>query len=222
DLRYDPLKPVRLRVSPPGEPWVANGPQGYRRLVTWTSGAQVPRVAPGRYTVRLTVDGKSSTQPVEVLADPKSVGKPEQIEAQVNFLNGLVSQLNQAADLIIQLEWARLQLQQTAQRLTGTPNSDAAIKSAHDLEERAIAAEDQLVDVHLTGRTEDSFRHPMKLYGKMLSMLENLGASGADLPATNQQIAVNQDFQQRLAAAQRAAEQVLQQVKSNNPAQPAP
>ena len=62
----------------------------------------------------------------------------------------------------------------------------------------------------------------MKLYGKMLSMLENLGASGADLPATNQQIAVNQDFQQRLAAAQRAAEQVLQQVKSNNPAQPAP
>ena len=146
DLRYDPLKPVRLRVSPPGEPWVANGPQGYRRLVTWTSGAQVPQVAPGKYTVRLTVDGKSSTQALEVLPDPKSVAKPEQIEAQLNFLNGLVAELNQAADLINQLEWSRLQLQQGAQRVTGTPNADATIKSAHDLEDRMIAAEDQLVD----------------------------------------------------------------------------
>ncbi|HEU5450527.1 MAG TPA: hypothetical protein VFU76_01000, partial [Terriglobales bacterium] len=82
--------------------------------------------------------------------------------------------------------------------------------SWNELAQKAEAAEDQLVDIHLTGRSEDSFRHPMRLYGKMMAVLQNLGETGADLPPTSQEIEVNREFQQRLAQAKTAYEQVMQ------------
>jgi hypothetical protein len=68
--------------------------------------------------------------------------------------------------------------------------------------------EDQLIDTHLTGNEEDSFRNPMRLYEQMLSLLNNLGVKGADLPPTNAQIEVNSLFQQRIANAQRSVDDI--------------
>jgi len=42
-------------------------------------------VLPGKYTVRLTVDGKSMTQPLVIEKDPRSVAKPADLQAQVAF-----------------------------------------------------------------------------------------------------------------------------------------
>ncbi len=41
-----------------------------------------PRVVPGTYEVRLTVDGKSWTQPLTVAMDPRSVATPAELEKQ--------------------------------------------------------------------------------------------------------------------------------------------
>jgi hypothetical protein len=210
DLRYEPLTLVRLRTSPPGEPWVRAGTAGYRPLIMWTSGAFPPHVVPGKYTVKLTADGESFTQPLEVLPDPHTLGSEQNIAAQVSFLRDLMKELDDAAKMINDLEWVRLEAEQrrarSADNLSATQNGNAA----SDLEQRAVAAEEKLVDVHLTGRVEDSFRHPMDLYGKMMAVLENLGATGADLPPTNQQVEVNREFQQRMAEARQAYEQVMQ------------
>ena len=203
DLRYDPLTPVRMRVSPPGEPWVRNGPRGYRRLTWWAASLAAPRVAPGKYTVRLTVDGKSFTQPLEVLRDPSSLGSEQDLRTQVEFLHGMVRQLDEAARMIDHLEWIRLQLEQRRQQMGDDPAAEAS-KAITDLEQKAIAAESKLVDVSLTGRIEDSFRHPMGLYEKMTNLMAQLAEGGADLPPTESQIAVNQLFQQRLSDARAA------------------
>ena len=208
DLREKQLTPVQLRVSPPGEPWVKPGDKGYRPLIMWTSGALPPRVTPGNYTVKLTVDGQSFTQPLRVLPDPNSLGKEQDIAAENQFLHGLVGQLNQAAEMINNLEWVRLEIQQSRDRAGASANT-----GMQELEQKAIAAEDQLVDVHLTGRVEDSFRHPMRLYGRMMAVLQNLGETGADLPPTAQEIEVNRIWQQQLAQAKTAYEQVMQQAK---------
>jgi hypothetical protein len=207
DLRYEPLTPVKLRTSPPGEPWIRAGTAGYRPLVMWTSAAFPPRVVPGKYTVKLTVDGESFTQPLEVLRDPHTLGSDQDIESEVVFLRGVVKELDDAAKMINDLEWVRLEAEQRRAR---TADSQTGASSTDDLEQRAIAAEEKLVDVHLTGRVEDSFRHPMGLYGKMMAVLENLGATGADLPPTSQQEEVNREFQQRLSEARQAYQQVMQ------------
>jgi photosystem II stability/assembly factor-like uncharacterized protein len=210
DLRYEPLTPVRLRTSPPGEPWVRAGTAGYRPLIMWTSGAFPPRVVPGKYTVKLTADGESFTQPLAVLPDPHTLGSEQDIAAQVSFLRDLVKELDNAAKMINDLEWVRLEAEQKRARSADNPSATQNGNAASDLEQRAIAAEEKLVDVHLTGRVEDSFRHPMDLYGKMMAVLANLGATGADLPPTNQHVEVNREFQQRLAEARQAYQQVME------------
>ena len=50
----------------------------------------------------------------------------------------------------------------------------------------------------------------MDLYGSMMAVLANLGATGADLPPTSQQVEVNREFQQRLAEARQSYQQVMQ------------
>jgi hypothetical protein len=65
------------------------------------------------------------------------------------------------------------------------------------------------VDVHLTGQVEDNFRHPMRLYGKMLAMAGNLG-KGNDYPPTAQELAVNEEFKQRLADARKEYQAVVE------------
>jgi photosystem II stability/assembly factor-like uncharacterized protein len=211
DLRYEPLTPVKLRTSPPEEPWVRAGTAGYRPLILWTSLAFPPHVVPGKYTVKLTVDGESFTQPLEVLRDPHTLGSDQDIAAQVSFLRDLTKELDDAAKMINDLEWVRLEAEQHQAR---NPDSllpvSSRVSSSSDLEQRAIAAENKLVDVYLTGRVEDSFRHPMDLYGSMMAVLANLGATGADLPPTSQQVEVNREFQQRLAEARQSYQQVMQ------------
>ena len=44
-----------------------------------------PRVVPGAYEVRLTVDGKTSRQPLKVVMDPRSVATATELEQQYQF-----------------------------------------------------------------------------------------------------------------------------------------
>jgi photosystem II stability/assembly factor-like uncharacterized protein len=209
NLQYDPLTPVKWRVSPPGEPWITIGPDGTRHFEAFDSSAPPPRVAPGNYTVKLTLDRKTFTQPLTVLPDPNSGGSEADIKVQVDFLVGLVNELNQAAEMINRLEWVRLQLEQLQQRVNGTPKADIVDRAAKDLAAKATETENMLIDVHLTGNEEDSFRHPMQLYEQMLSLLTNLGVNGGDLPPTSQQIEVNLEFQRRLTNARRSLDEVV-------------
>jgi photosystem II stability/assembly factor-like uncharacterized protein len=210
NLQYEPLTPLKLRVSPPGEPWVRVGPDGTRHFEAFDSDTPPPRVAPGNYTVKLTVNGKSFTQPLTVMRDPNSVGTEADVQSEVKFLLGVMSELNQAADMINRLEWLRLQLEQLQQRVAGTPKAEIVDRAVKDLAKKATEVEDKLIDVHLTGEEEDSFRNPMRLYEQMLSLLNNLGLTGSDQPPTSAQIEVNAEFQHGLADAQASLNDVMQ------------
>ena len=77
DLRYEAPRLVALRTTPPENPHIWEEPrfrgQDTRPVTHWgLEPAQVgPIVAPGKYTVKLTVDGQTFTQPIEILKDPK-------------------------------------------------------------------------------------------------------------------------------------------------------
>ena len=66
-----------MRTTPPENPHIWEEPrfrgQDTRPVTHWgLDAAQVgPLVVPGKYTVKLTVDGQSYTQPIEILKDPK-------------------------------------------------------------------------------------------------------------------------------------------------------
>jgi len=64
DLRYDPVSPQDL--IPAGDEEATGAVPGH----TYPN-YNVPWAPPGRYTVRLTVDGASTTQPLDLMLDPR-------------------------------------------------------------------------------------------------------------------------------------------------------
>ena len=214
DLKYDPSTTVKLRTSPPGQPWVAVGKEGWRPLVEWSHFDGAPRAVPGKYTVKLSVDGKDFSEPVEVLPDPHTLGTQKDIEAEVQFLLEIRGEMNDVAGMINHAEWTRKQVEDLEKMLGDEPKNAAALKAAKEFEQKAISVENILVDVSLTGRNEDSFRAPMRLYGRLMnlgSLLDGApgqGSSGADLPPTTQEIEVNKQYQGEIAEARKAFEQL--------------
>ncbi|MGH9394020.1 MAG: WD40/YVTN/BNR-like repeat-containing protein, partial [Terriglobales bacterium] len=200
DLRSEAPLAIRYQVSPPEEPWVA----ATRPFVDWTRMPAGPKVVPGSYNLALSVDGAAAgAQKLEVLADPNDLGTPATMASQRAFLLELQSEWNDTAGMINHLERTRRQLEDARPLLRS-----GAAAAAATLAQQAIAAEDQLVDIYLTGHTEDAFRHPMKLEGMIAQIASQLDGTGADLAPTAQQVAVNTLLVQRLAAAKQAFQAV--------------
>src|SRR5581483_4332566 len=91
DMRYEAPRAVALRTTPPENPHIWEEPrfenQETRPVTHW--GIQPaeagPLVAPGRYTVKLTVDGAAHTVPLTILLPPDSHGKDADIQAAVRL-----------------------------------------------------------------------------------------------------------------------------------------
>jgi photosystem II stability/assembly factor-like uncharacterized protein len=214
DLRYEAPSTVKLRNSPPGEPWVktTNGPDhDWRPLVHWRNYTTGPQVAPGMYIVKLNVDGKKAEDKLTILRDPKDLGTEQDIESNTNFLLQLRSELNESATTINRIEWTRKQLTDLQTILLTKPNSFPAIQLAKQLGQQIDSVERLFFPLELTGRTEDAFRVPTVLYGK-LTNLAFLVDGGADLPPTDQSVALNKELQQQLAEAQQASANVYSRL----------
>jgi photosystem II stability/assembly factor-like uncharacterized protein len=69
-----------------------------------------PRAAPGSYTLRLTVDGKSATAPLSLKLDPRSPLRPADLEAQVGFALEVRDAITRLTRDVLRLQAVRRQL----------------------------------------------------------------------------------------------------------------
>jgi photosystem II stability/assembly factor-like uncharacterized protein len=189
DLRHAPSKEVRLRTSPLYAPEIEVGPDGFRP----GGGGRLSLLAlPGTYTVRLSAGGRDQTQKLEVRKDPNAGGTDAEIAEQMKMLVDLRRDLDQATDMINQLELVRSQIYGLA-RLT----SDAAVRKAgEDLDAKLIDLEMNLIELRSTGRGQDGVRWGAKLHGK-ISYLAN-GLMSGDYRPTAQQVEVKKELEDRL------------------------
>jgi photosystem II stability/assembly factor-like uncharacterized protein len=215
NLAYDAPTPVHLLTPPPDAPWVRPGgapafgrpdpnaeKEGWRPLVIWGVGESGVglRAAPGHYSVKLAVGDKSFTERLDVMRDPNSLGTEADLQAQIKFLLQIRSELRDLGDMINHLERTRLQVENLHHVLSGEKAAEVA-KTAQEFDDKLVAVEGTLFDVHLSGQIEDSFRHSMMLYGKLANLDAELSGDGADLPPTDQQIAVNKELSEKIEQA---------------------
>lgn len=76
------------------------------------------QVLPGRYIVRLNVDGKTFTQPLEVLADPRGVWSAADMQAQIAFYQEVSKTLSSITETITGLKAPEEKLQKRIEALT--------------------------------------------------------------------------------------------------------
>ncbi len=195
DLTDEPGIPTRLLTSPLYAEHIRVGPEG--RDAPGTSRISL-LVAPGRYSVTLTVDGVEHTQPLEVRKDPNSDGSEADIAAQLRLLAAIRTDMDSAAVAVSRVESVRVQL--AALRRV---SRDADVTRAVDaLEQRLVEVEMALVDLRQTGQGQDGVRFEAKLIGKLGYLTGALASS--DFRPTDQQVEVqgklNTELKERLAA----------------------
>ena len=117
DLHYDSPRLVALRTAAPDNSHIWQEPRFWdedsRSITHWGSRpAEVgPIVAPGAYTLRLTVAGHSYDQPLTVVSDPRAPGSAADIQVSVKTLLRIRDDISRVADTVNQIEWLRKQLE---------------------------------------------------------------------------------------------------------------
>jgi photosystem II stability/assembly factor-like uncharacterized protein len=208
DLRHPAPRLPRFRTKPPGRDWVPLQQGGDRVVYVWDidliRGQRGPLAVPGDYTVTVTIGDEEFTKPLEVLKDPYSTGTLADIETQVTFSLGMRDQISDITSVIERMEHTRVQLEATAGALADDEDAAAVHAEVERLTTVATALEGRLVDVNLTGAREDSFRNPMRLYGRFSALASDVDWKGADFIPTVQQREVHQVLTDRLEDAKQA------------------
>jgi photosystem II stability/assembly factor-like uncharacterized protein len=200
NLRHYAARRAKLRTKPPGNPTVVEEKrfhktwerEGWYPILSWGTGGgfQGILVAPGIYTVKLSVDGQEFAQKLEVKKDPRSEGTPENILEQNKMLIELRDDLNTVSDMISEIEWMRRQLYDLKNVLKGQDEMADIIASIDEFEKKLRGVEDELFQATIAEGDSKSFRYPHKLYCK-LSVLAGDVATSVDFPPNKQQYEVH-------------------------------
>jgi photosystem II stability/assembly factor-like uncharacterized protein len=181
DLRDEPGAETRLLTSPMYAPYIAVGPEG---RVAPGAGRLSVLVAPGMYTVRLSVGGAEQTRSLEVRKDPNTGGSDADIAEQVRMLELIRTDMNAGAAAVGRIESVRVQLE-----ALGRTATDAEVRrAATALGAKLVDLEMNLVDLRQTGGGQDGVRFGSQLLSK-LGYLGG-GLAGGDFKPTNQQVEV--------------------------------
>jgi hypothetical protein len=176
DLRYELPKKIPMAIYDSGEP----------------SG---PLAMPGKYQVRLTVEGKSQTAPFEIKLDPRVSASAEDIRKQFELEVKLRDREDAMNKAILGIRDLRAQLLAMEKRLGSDDSTKPLVATSADLRKRTGAIEEELIQVN-SKSSEDEANYPTKLNSK-LGYLQNV-IDSADAAPTAAEADVFADLDQRL------------------------
>jgi photosystem II stability/assembly factor-like uncharacterized protein len=127
DLRYEGAKKIKNAKIDTGDP------------------AEGPRVAPGTYTVKLTVDGNSQTSPLRVVADPRGDFAQADLEAQAAFGVRVRDDISKLTILVDDIRSVRDQLKARITALEPR-KSESSVADLVKASQAAVAKADALED----------------------------------------------------------------------------
>ena len=189
DLRYPPPKLIKLRTTPSTNPHVWDdlrflGKES-RPITHWgIDEAEVgPMVAPGTYTARVTLDGKTYTQSFTVLASPRSPEPPAQTAARVQVLLHIRNDISSVSKMVNQIEWLRKQLQTDEDMLKADKKRKHVplLKAIKSMDKKIQSLENQLLSPALADSDEKSYLAPYGLYLNLIWLNGELGTGAGDV-----------------------------------------
>jgi hypothetical protein len=220
DLRYDPPRVVALRTPAPDNPHIFEEPRFRNRptrpITHWgIQGAQTagPLGLPGSYTVRLTANGKTLTQPLTILRDPEIKTTNADLIASTSAQRRIRDDMNATVDMINKLEVMRKQIVDQQKANAEKPDVDRALG---DLDKKMLEVELRLLTREDLNSDDKYYTEPFKVYLSLIWLSGELGngagdvAGGADYTPTDASLAWLGDIEKDLAAAKAAYKQLVE------------
>jgi hypothetical protein len=156
--------------------------------------------------VRLTVDGESYTQPLEILRDPHSTGSDADIQASVKLQLQIRDDISTVSDMVNQIEWARKQLSDL-DKMARSQKKAELVKSVEQMDQKMQDVEYKLVSKALTTSDDKYFIAAYKIYFNLLWLNGEVGtgagdvAGGADYGPTDTALTLIDTIEKDLVAA---------------------
>lgn len=142
DGKHPPL-PIADRWFP--KPQILEKSAGMHRFVwdlAWGGGSEgvddeneygrphAPRAVPGGYEVRLTVDGRTWTQPLTITMDPRSAATPQELEQQLKLGQQIFNEAMSGRRILAEINSAQKQLDGLQPRIAGHTDLAASTTEA--------------------------------------------------------------------------------------------
>jgi hypothetical protein len=213
DLRYEPPHLIAMRTTPPENPHIWEEPrfrgQDTRPVTHWgLEPAQVgPIVVPGKYTVKLTVDGQSSTQPIEILKDPKIPTSVADLDLSVKLQLRLRDDITAAADMVNSIEVMRKQLEDVSKAYKDDRSKEVLLKQIADMDKKLFEVESKILEPAQMTSDDKYFQQAYRIYMNLIWLNGEVGpgagdvSGGADFPPTDTSVNVMESIEKDLKAA---------------------
>jgi photosystem II stability/assembly factor-like uncharacterized protein len=172
-------------------------------LIMWAAGVQGPRVAPGKYQVRITVDGQTQIQSFEVKPDPRLKTTPEEYAKQLSLALQIRDKLSETNAGVIKIREVRRQLEEYAKR-----DDKKVADAAKALITKLTAIEEELYQTK-NRASEDPLNFPIKLNNRLAYVLGTV--ENSESQPTSQSYMVYEELAPKVNAQLRALTGVLTQ-----------
>jgi len=135
-------------------------------MILWGASTQGPDAPPGTYTVRLTADGKTVSQPITVVRNPLHEATDADLQKQFALAIQIRDKVNEANNAVIEIRDLKAQV---ADRLSKSP--DGALAGAgNKLTTDLSAVEGEIYQVK-NQAGEDPLNFPIKVNNRLASLL---------------------------------------------------
>ncbi|HET9684951.1 MAG TPA: hypothetical protein VFP15_12670, partial [Gemmatimonadaceae bacterium] len=147
----------------------ANGVREIKDIVNDEGVTDGPMVVPGTYTVRLTANGRTLSQPFSVVDDPRVHATPAELAASYDLATKTVAKINDITDAVERIGKLQSQLSATSSLAKGAPYAKRVDSAATSLKGRLEAIRAQLADVH-SEADQITLHYPVRPYNQLLNV----------------------------------------------------
>ena len=156
------LQPGVNRVN-----WGLNYPGAttFPGMVLWGASTNGPAAVPGKYQVRLAVDGQVSTQPLVVRRHPLQSATHADLKEQFDLAIRIRDKVSEANDAVIQIRRIKKEITDRTAKTT-----DAALKAAGDRLTASVTAVEEEIYQTRNQSGQDPLNFPIKINNRIASL----------------------------------------------------
>jgi hypothetical protein len=148
-------------------------------MVLWGATTTGPAAPPGTYQVRLTVDGKSQTQPLVVKRHPLRSATDADLKEQFDLAIQIRDKVSEANNAVILIRSVKQQVKERLDKSTDARLADAAGKLGAGLS----AVEEAIYQVR-NQSSQDPLNYPIRINNRIASLLRAV-TTGDGRPIAN-------------------------------------
>ena len=139
------------------------------RSPLWGGSTDGPEALPGNYQVRLTVNGKQYTAPLEIKADPRLKLSQQDLEKQFDLLTKIRARVTETHDAVNQIREIRAQITALNRRLENTPQAKAVADAGRQLDKKMTEVEEALIQTKAKSG-QDVLNYPIRLNNQLVAL----------------------------------------------------